>query len=95
MLEKIIEKKVTDYAKSKGFFAVKQKSDYQRGLPDRYYVNPNGVIIFVEFKALGKKPTPRQQLIINELLKHNCLVFVIDNIEDGIKLINKYKELYA
>lgn len=92
MLESKIEGVVARYAKSKGYITQKFSSCIFRGLPDHLFIAPYGLILFVEFKRLGAKPTERQSLVINKLTNQGCLVFVIDNIEDGKKLIDKYLE---
>ena len=92
ILESKIERTVAAYAKSKGYIAEKFSSRYKRGLPDHVFIIPGGECIWVEFKASGKKPTIKQTLVINKFINQGCLVFVIDNIEDGKNLIDKYLE---
>tara|TARA_R100001198_G_scaffold92882_2_gene72774 strand:+ start:6766 stop:7029 length:264 start_codon:yes stop_codon:yes gene_type:complete len=85
MRESTIEKKVTDYAKLKGWLSYKWVSTSNRGVPDRIYFK-DGICVIVEFKATGKKPT-RYQLAIHERLKSVGIhVFVIDDIEKGKNL---------
>jgi hypothetical protein len=92
IIESKIERTVATYAKSKGFIAQKFSPMNSRGLPDHLFITPYGQCIFVEFKRLGAKPTERQTLVINKLINQGCLVFVIDNIEAGKKLIDIYFE---
>jgi len=92
MLESRIQSSVVRYAKSKGYIARKFSSQYDVGNPDYIFITPNGIVLFIEFKGSGKKPTQKQELIINLLINQGCLVFVIDNIEDGKRLIDKYLE---
>jgi hypothetical protein len=97
MLEKQIEKKVADYAKTKGYLEEKFYPKYKKGFPDRLFMNPWGVTIYIEFKALNKKPSEIQDIVIKKLLKQNCLVFVVDNVDIGKKIIDEclnYKICY-
>lgn len=88
-LEKEVEKPVGDYAKSKGFWHRKFKSDNNRSLPDRVFATPTGRVFFVEFKRPRKKPTDAQ-LDEHDLMRKNGLeVYVIDNVEDGKRLIDQ------
>jgi hypothetical protein len=49
------------------------------------------VAFFVETKAYGKEPTPRQRLLMQEHDERNCNTFVVDNdgslqeLEDWLK----------
>lgn len=58
------EKKIEDYlvreCKKLGGIAEKFTSVGKRGVPDRLCQFPYNIIIFVELKAEGKKPTPLQ-----------------------------------
>lgn len=90
-MEKVIEKKVSDYAKKNGVLSYKINSISCRGLPDRMFLNNNGDIYFVEFKQKGKKPTDLQSLKIKELKNRGFKVSVVDNIEDGFKVIDGFK----
>jgi hypothetical protein len=87
MLEKEIEKKVCDYAKSKGFEVYKFSSPNRVGVPDRMFVGPNRQLFFIEFKAPGKKPTPVQLREIGKLMACGFGVWVIDDVEKGKCLI--------
>ena len=61
MLEKEIEKKIVNYAKSKNFLAYKFTSPSNRSVPDRLFISPTGNIFFIEFKRKGKIPTKLQE----------------------------------
>jgi|SaaInlStandDraft_4_1057021.scaffolds.fasta_scaffold40053_3 hypothetical protein len=88
-LEKVIETKVCDYAKSKGMLAYKFTSPNRAAVPDRMFITASGgKVWFAEFKRLGKKPTPQQTREIQRMRDRDIKVFVIDNIEDGKKLID-------
>jgi hypothetical protein len=50
-------------------------------------VNPDGIIIFVEFKAPGEKPKSWQLREMKRLGNQGCHCYVIDNITAGCQLI--------
>jgi hypothetical protein len=87
MLEKIIEKKVCDYAKSKGMLTYKFTSLGTRAVCDRIIVNI-GYMFFIEFKQLNKKPTPLQAKHHQLLASKKIIVYVIDNVELGKEIID-------
>jgi len=91
MMEKFIERTVSDYAKKNGVVSYKINSISCRGLPDRMFLNNRGCIYFIEFKRKGKKPTELQSLKIKELQERGFKVSVIDSIEDGFKVIDEFK----
>lgn len=84
MRESKIEKKVCEYAESLGFDNIKLKT---RGYPDREFLQ-NGFVFFIEFKQQDKKPDIMQTLICDMLKKQKFDVFVCDNIDQGIDIID-------
>lgn len=88
MRESEIEKKVVDYAEAKGWLVYKFVSPSQRGVPDRVFIR-GGKLFFVEFKAPGKKPTKLQDKIFGKIRAELFEVYIIDNIEQGKKLIDE------
>lgn len=88
MLEKDIEKKVCDYARSKGVLAYKFTSPARAAVPDRLFIRPDGHIWFCEFKRGGQKPTEAQEREHLKLRQHKVSVFVIDNVEAGKAMID-------
>ena len=87
MLERQIEKKVKDYARSKGWLAYKFVSPGHAFVPDDILISPTGRVIFVEFKQEGKKPTPGQAREHTRLRAQGCEVYVIDSVGMGKMLI--------
>lgn len=81
MLEKQIEQKLIRMVKQQGGLALKFVSPSYAGMPDRLVLLPDGIIVFVELKAPGKKPRPLQ------LARHRLLrslgfpVYVINGVE--------------
>lgn len=88
MLEKQIEAKVCDYAKTKGLLAYKFTSPARAAVPDRMFIAPDGRVFFCEFKAAGKKPTAAQDREHTRLRQHKVNVFVIDNVDEGKAMID-------
>lgn len=89
-LEKDIEKAVKAYARDKGWLAYKTTSPSHIGIPDDLFISPQGRVIFVEFKRLGKKPTPSQQREIDRINQHHVLAVVVDNVIQGKELIDAF-----
>jgi len=87
MLEKTIEKKVCDYAKTKGMQTYKFTSPASRSVCDRLIIT-DGYVFFIEFKAPGKKPTLAQAHHHQQLCSKKITVYVIDDIELGKEIIN-------
>ena len=87
MLERDIERRVSEIAKKKGWLSFKFVSPAQRGVPDRIFMK-NGRIVFIEFKAPGKRPTELQDHIIRKMGDAGCEVHVCDNVEDGCNALS-------
>ena len=79
--EKAIEKKYRESVKKRGGLALKFVSPGFTGVPDRIALFPGGRIEFVELKAPGKKPTPRQLVVHEQFRKLGFTVRVIDGTE--------------
>lgn len=88
MLEKQIEAKVCEYAKTKNILVYKFTSPARAAVPDRLFVTPDGRMFFCEFKREGLKPTPSQEREHTKLRQHKVNVFVVDNVEQGKAMID-------
>jgi hypothetical protein len=95
MLEKAIEKKVCDYAKSRGVYVRKFTSPSQRSVPDRIFLFPNGRVVFVEFKQKGKFLTPAQHLESLEIRERRGLFKMIDDEVEGKAWVNSMLVSFA
>lgn len=62
-----LEREVRLYAEKRGVITYKFVSPAHRGVPDRIFIAPGGKILFLEFKAEGKKPSPLQAREIKRL----------------------------
>lgn len=88
MLEKQIESKVCEYAKTKNVLVYKFTSPARAAVPDRLFIAPDGRVWFFEFKREGQKPTPAQEREHAKLRAQKVNVFVIDNVEDGKAMVD-------
>ena len=79
MLEKHIERKLTDAIKSRDGMALKQTG--MAGIPDRLVLLPNGKCAFVELKAPGEKPRKLQKIRMKQLRKLGLKTYVVDGVE--------------
>lgn len=86
-LEKDIEKRVCDYAKSLGMLVYKFTSPSRRSVPDRMFITKAGVVFFIEFKRAGCAPTAAQEVEIKKIRATGVQVHVVDNVDFGKQLI--------
>lgn len=89
MLEKIIEKRVCDYATDKGVMVRKNEVRTFIGRPDRVF-HYKGLTWYIEFKAQGKKASPAQLREIQKLTDQGIPAYVVDNIEDGKTIVDRF-----
>jgi Holliday junction resolvase len=85
--ESTIEREVCAYAKTKGCLTLKLSGQNQKGQPDRMFLF-SGRVLFVEFKAPGKKPTALQARWLDRLTDHTFHTACCDDIEVGKRLID-------
>ena len=81
MLEKHIEQALVKRVKALGGLCEKFTSPGRRSVPDRIVTLPGNLIIFVELKAPGKKPTENQLADHKRRSMLGCDVRVIDSLE--------------
>ena len=94
LLEKLIEGPVAKIFKERGWKYRKQAGHGDRGKADKFFLGPNGKIIFVEFKRSGKPLTELQAKELGDLVELGFLAVKIDNIEDGELLCQYLNEEY-
>ena len=87
MLENPIELDVTKHAKATGWLVRKLRWIGRRGAPDRFFAK-NGFIVFIEFKAPGKKPNAQQKREHRRLRLFGVRVWVIDSVEEGCRRLD-------
>lgn len=78
MRERVIEQYLYKRVKELGGMCVKQEARYNAGIPDRL-VLLDGCAYFVEVKAPGKTPTPKQLIYHSRLENIGFEVTVIDS----------------
>ena len=87
MRESTIERAVCAYAKSKGCLTLKLSGQNQKGQPDRMFLY-HGRVMFIEFKAPGKRPTALQARWLERLTEHTFAATFCDDIAAGKRLID-------
>lgn len=99
--EKVFERTLSKYVEDIGGMAVKLLSQFLRGLPDRMFLLKGGIVVFVEFKSTGKKPTKIQEYVHKRIQALGFLVLVVDSVETYEKAKNlidhliKMQEVYG
>ena len=88
MREKDIERKLREAVIKAGGVCYKFVSPGNNGVPDRVIIL-NGVVLFAEIKAPGKKPSIIQEIRIREMRNRGAWVEVIDSIEFVNYIIEK------
>lgn len=91
--EKVFEREISKYVDDTGGMAVKLLSQFIKGLPDRMFLLPGGVVVFVEFKSTGKKPTKIQSYIHAKMQALGFLVYVVDSVESYEEVKGLIKQL--
>lgn len=85
--ESNIEMDVVRHAIQTGWWTAKFTSQAKAHVPDRIFIK-DGKTIFIEFKATGEKARPAQVKRIEEMRKHGAIIFVIDDIDEGRKVLD-------
>lgn len=90
-LERDIEKAACRRAKKLGFWERKFKSPGRRSAPDRIFAM-NGCVFWIEFKALGEKPTPLQAKEHKRMRAVGLTVYVCDRADEYEAVFEYEKE---
>ena len=88
-VEANIEKSVLNYARFYNVLCLKLNVQGRVGWPDTLYIYDKRVL-FIEFKRKGEKPRPTQVYVHGELAKRGIMVQVVDTVELGVKVIDKF-----
>lgn len=88
MLERDIESAVVKYATMLGILSYKFTSPSRAAVPDRIFIGQDGMIVFIEFKRDGLKPTPSQLREHTRLRNQGCNVVLVDNVTLGKSVID-------
>ncbi|MEL7586635.1 MAG: VRR-NUC domain-containing protein [Prolixibacteraceae bacterium] len=89
MNEKLIEKKLRESVKKLGGLALKFSSMTYTGMPDRIVLMPGARVSFAEIKTTGKKPSPRQRIVITLLRRLGFKVGLLDSQESLDKFLEE------
>lgn len=93
MRESVIETYLVKRCKAIGGVAEKFTSPNKRAVPDRICQFKGDLIVFVECKATGEKPTEAQKIDHDRRRARGHDVWVIDSIEEVERFINQMKEV--
>jgi len=89
MTESQLEKKVCAWAKDSGISTLKLSGPNDRGKADRMFMK-DGKIIFMEFKAKGKKPTALQERFLKQRVDDGFVAVWTDNYLEAIDILDKF-----
>lgn len=94
MRESVIETNNCNYAKGRyGALALKFTSPQRKNVPDRIFLFPMNIHFFIEYKATGKKASEGQKREHKRLRDRGHHVYVVDDIDQGRKIIDAYGAL--
>jgi hypothetical protein len=89
--EKTIETKLRLGIESLGGLCIKIPATFFAGIPDRLCLLPGGRAFFVETKATGLKPRPRQEYVKKQLEALGFTVYVVNSLEGVNALLDVYR----
>lgn len=90
VLETDIEDAVCKHAEGRGWLAAKLQWLSQTGWPDRTFLSRPARVFFIEFKKPGGIVSKKQHYWIGVLRELGFDVYVVDDIETGIAIVNQY-----
>lgn len=92
--ESHLEKSICDYARKTGWLAYKFSSPGHRAVPDRLFISPYGLVVFMEIKAAGRHPTPLQTRELERLRNYKVPAIWVDNLPAARIFLdqNQYKQ---
>jgi len=95
MLERDIEARVCRYAQKFGVLTRKYTSPSHRSVPDRLFLFPTGLAVFIEFKQKGKGLTKGQAREFKKLTTLDHYVYLVDSVASGNKLVDTLIEVVS
>jgi hypothetical protein len=87
--ESQIEKAVCAFAKAHGVSAIKLSGANDRGKADRMFMR-DGKVIFIEFKAAGKRPTALQERFLRLRQEDGFIALWVDCADHAIDSIKRH-----
>ena len=89
MIEKQIEKRLTEMVKERGGLCLKFTAPGMRGAPDRIVITPEGRVIFVELKTVSGRLSKIQERVIRKLRECNADVRTLKGLNDVKRFIRE------
>lgn len=89
---KQVEGPVVKWAKDNGWLTLKINVLGKRGFPDHFFFTYPRVLVMIEFKAPGKKPSAIQGYVHRLFLKLGWVVHVVSTKEQGIAILQREME---
>ena len=93
-MEKNLEKRIVDYAKSLGLRSAKFIDQSRKGAPDRMIFYPKGVILFLETKVGKNGLSVHQEKYHQVLVSEDHLVCAVWNFEQAKKEIDEAYRIF-
>ena len=87
-----VENKVKHWAERNGWYCWKFTPMGKRGFPDHLFFSKFPCLVLIEFKAPGRKPRPLQEYVIGILLRLGWPVYVVEDKDDGIRILKEERE---
>ena len=92
--ESAVESWLGRQLRQEGFMYFKFVSPQNPGVPDRLVICPDGAVVFVELKTATGRLSKRQQICIQDLMRHGQRVAVVHGMAEAKLvarlLIDKY-----
>ena len=86
-----VERANRDYAVAMGFAFTKYTEPGRVGPPDRKVIG-HGLEFFIEYKARGKKPCPKQRRDHARRRAEGVCVYVVDDQAEGERILRHHAE---
>ncbi len=87
-LEADEEAKLVRHAVNTGWLAMKINILGHRGWPDRLFIGPRGLTVWIEMKKKGQKPRKLQSFRIQQLENYGHRVGWFDNAQDACNFLD-------
>lgn len=86
VLERVIEKHVNEILIPLRVLCLKSRP-IENGYPDRQYILPNGLSVWIEFKRKGEKPDRLQEYRMEQLSKRLQIVGWTDDFGTAVRVV--------
>lgn len=86
--ERVIEKRLCQYARDKGWYTRKFTSPGHRGVPDRLFIR-KGRHVFMELKAHAGRLTPLQQHEIDLIIAAGGEAYAVYSFDEGVYILER------